>query len=189
MGWTNPERKKQYQQDWYLRNKERTKEARAAWGKANRKKTYEYVKAWERRHPLRSMFQKAKSGAKPRGLEFTITMDDLTWPTHCPILGIELCYERDKKKPHRDDYPTFDRWENSKGYVPGNVFIVSWRANRMKWHSTAEELEAILRYMKEKPSLVGVPVWQPNNHLGGEGHRVIRIRRSYPEVTFDGNVG
>jgi hypothetical protein len=150
------ERARQYRHEWYLQNKERTKEARAAWGKANREKTNGYVKEWEKRNPLRSMFHKAKACAKPRGLEFTITLEDLVWPVHCPILGIKLCYERDKKTPHRDDYPTFDRWDNSKGYVPGNVFIISWRANRMKWHSTLEELEAIVRYMKERPSLAGI---------------------------------
>jgi hypothetical protein len=147
------EKKKQYQAAWYQANKERTKEANNAWGKANRDKTREYVKAWERRHPLRAMFQHAKSSAKGRGLEFTLTMDDLAWPAHCPIFGIELCYDRDKKTPHRDNYPTLDRWDNSKGYVPGNVFVISWLANRMKWHATIEQLEAILRYMKEKPSL------------------------------------
>ena len=112
----------------------------------------------EKRNPLRYLFQKSKATAKQRGLEFTITLDDLTWPTHCPILGIKLCYERDKKQPHRDDYPTFDRWDNSKGYTPGNVFVISWRANRMKWHSTIEELEAIVRYMKERSSMNGVQV-------------------------------
>jgi hypothetical protein len=146
-------RQKERRAAWYQANKERMNAANNAWGKANREKTREYLKAWERRHPLRAMYQHAKSGAKSRGLEFTITMDDLTWPTHCPIFGIKLCYGRDKKTPHMENYPTLDRWDNSKGYVPGNVFVISWLANRMKWHATVEQLEAILRYMKEKPSL------------------------------------
>jgi hypothetical protein len=158
VAWKDPDFAKKYQAAWYQANKERTKGARAAWGKANRDKTREYVKDWGRRYPLRAMYQKAKSSAKPRGIEFTITMDDITWVTHCPIFGIELCYERDKRTPHRGDYPTLDRWDNSKGYVPGNVFVISWLANRMKWHATIEEMETILRYMKTKPSLAGVPV-------------------------------
>jgi hypothetical protein len=148
---------KQRQHEWYLRNKERANAANNAWGKANRAKTYEYVKAWAKRHPLRFMYQKSKSSAKYRGLEFTITLDDIKWVTHCPIFGVELCYDRDKKQPHRDDYPTLDRWDNSKGYVPGNVFVISWHANRMKWHATIKQLEAILAYMKVKPSLDDVP--------------------------------
>jgi hypothetical protein len=116
-------------------------------------KARQYYLAWEARNPQHTMVERAKSSAKQRGLEFAITTGDLVWPTHCSILGIELCYDRDKKTPQRDNYPTLDRWDNSKGYVPGNVFVISWRANRMKWHSTVKELEAILRYMKEKPSL------------------------------------
>lgn len=143
--------KKQYQAAWYQRNKDRHRAQGAEWRAANREKSREYLRVWEKRHPFRSMYQKSKSNAKARGLEFTITIDDLTWPTHCPILGIELCYERDKKMPHRDNYPTLDRLDNSKGYVPGNVFVISWRANRMKWHSTVKELEAILQYMRVKP--------------------------------------
>lgn len=139
--------KKQYQADWYQQHKEQCRVINAAWAKANRPKTREYVIAWEKRHPQRSMLQKSKSNAKARGLEFSITSDDLVWPTHCPILGIELCYDRDKKTPHRDNYPTLDRRDNALGYVPGNVFVISWLANRMKWHSTPEQLRAILAYM------------------------------------------
>ena len=152
------EAQKQRCRVWYLRNKEHANAANSAWGKVNRHKHREYYLTWERRHPLRAMYQRSKSNAKQRKLEFTLTLEDLTWPTHCPILGIELVYERDKKEPHRDNYPTIDRWDNSKGYVSGNVFVISWRANRMKWHSTVEELEAIVQYMRERPSLVGVSV-------------------------------
>jgi hypothetical protein len=161
MGWKDPARMKEYQSAWYQANKERTKDARAEWGKANRDKTREYLKEWEKRHPLRHMFQKAKACAKPRGLEFTITMEGIKWVTHCPIFGIELCYDRDKKTPQRGDYPTLDRWDNDKGYVPGNVFVISWLANRMKWHATIEQIEAILRYMKEKPVLIDVAQFEP----------------------------
>jgi len=146
MPWKDPEEKRQYQQDWYQRNKERTREARSEWGKANRDKTKQYVRDWEQRHPREYMVMKSKHSAKPRGLLHTITVADLTWPTHCPILGIELVYDRDKKTPRRDCYPTLDRHDNNLGYVPGNVFVISWRANRIKWMATAEELMAVARY-------------------------------------------
>jgi hypothetical protein len=48
----------------------------------------------------------------------------------------------------RDNWPSFDRWDNAKGYVPGNVFVISWRANRIKWDCSVAELEAVVAYMK-----------------------------------------
>ncbi len=112
-----------------------------------------YLLAWERNNPRRYMIQKSRHSAKPRGFEHTITEADLVWPTHCPILGLELVYDRDKKTPRRDCYPTLDRRDNALGYVPGNVFVISWRANRIKWMATAEELMAVANYAKH-----GLPI-------------------------------
>ena len=68
--------------------------------------------------------------------EFSILINDIQWPTHCPILGIELDYFAD----HRvENSVSFDRLDPTKGYIPGNVIITSWRANRIKNDGTAEE--------------------------------------------------
>jgi hypothetical protein len=106
----------------------------------------EFYLAWERKNPRHTMLQRSKHTAKSRGFEWNLTMDDIHWPTHCPVLGIELQYDRNKKTPHRDDYPSFDRWDGTKGYVPGNVFVISWRANRIKWNCTLAELRAVADY-------------------------------------------
>lgn len=142
------EKKKQYQAEWYRRNKERTKPAKQAWSQANRHKHREYYLDWEKRNPRRALIQRSRSSAKQRGLEHTISETDIQWPTHCPVLGIELCYDRDKKTAHRDDYPSFDRRDGLKGYVPGNVFVISWRANRIKWNCTLAELKAVVYYIE-----------------------------------------
>ena len=119
-------------------------EKRKAWSQANQHKSYGYQLAWRNKDPRNAMIRGRPFG----GIEFTITEADLNWPNFCPVLGIELSYARDKKTPHRDDYPTLDRWDNDKGYVPGNVFVISWRANRIKWHCTPGELEAVARYAR-----------------------------------------
>jgi len=66
-------------------------------------------------------------------------------PTICPVLGLELDYacilgEKTFKSPFLDllDY--------SKGYVPGNVFIVSNRAGRLRADGTPEEHRQIYEY-------------------------------------------
>lgn len=91
----------------------------------------------------------AKYRAKKRGIEFTIAAIDLEMPSHCPVLGIPIEHGNgDQSYSARDCAPSLDRLDNSKGYVPGNVRVISWRANRLKSDGTIAELEAILKYMK-----------------------------------------
>lgn len=152
MPWKDDAYRKEYMRKYAQRPDQIEK--RKVWSKENRHKNYGYQLAWREKDPRNAMIVKCRSSAKFRGIEFTITEADLSWPNFCPVLGIQLSYTRDKKDKHRDDYPTLDRWDNDKGYVPGNVFVISWRANRIKWHCTPGELEAVARYARHglKPS-------------------------------------
>lgn len=105
-----------------------------------------------RTRPWRAnLIRRARARARKRGLEATIHIEDVQWPTHCPVLGIPLFYpERTgtgicSKRP---DLPTLDRWDNTKGYVPGNVFVVSMRANVLKSDATWAELQAVAEYAR-----------------------------------------
>lgn len=77
--------------------------------------------------------------------EWGIEFGDVKWNTHCPILGYELDYFSNIRQ---ENSPSFDKIDPTKGYVVGNVQIVSWRANRIKNDGTAEEHEKIAKYMK-----------------------------------------
>lgn len=93
----------------------------------------------------------AKYRAKRRGIEFTITPADIEMPAKCPVLGIDIEHgNSDQSLTARDCAPSLDRRDNQKGYLPGNVRVISWRANRLKNDATVEELEAVLRYMKKE---------------------------------------
>lgn len=76
--------------------------------------------------------------------EFTIEFGDLEFPTHCPILGLKLDYFAETRQ---ENSPSFDRIDPSKGYIKGNVAIVSWRANRIKNDGTAEEHYKIAEFI------------------------------------------
>lgn len=78
--------------------------------------------------------------------EWAIEPGDIVWPKVCPVLGIDLDYRGGSRTEHS---ASFDRYDSSKGYVPGNVFIISYRANRIKNNGTAEEHEQIARWMRE----------------------------------------
>lgn len=103
---------------------------------------YENVDNWEvyrfeQIHVIRSRL----SGRKLR--EFNITADDLVYPNFCPILNIPIT-----RKLSRDNFPSVDRVDNSKGYVKGNVRVISHKANRMKQDNTVETLEKLLQYLR-----------------------------------------
>ena len=76
-------------------------------------------------------------------MEHTLTYEDIVIPDTCPALGIPL---------HREDRdtwmnaPSLDRIDNAIGYVPGNVVVVSRRANLLKKDATLEELQAIAKF-------------------------------------------
>lgn len=49
--------------------------------------------------------------------------------------------------PRQAGLPTLDRIDNSKGYVKGNVRVVSYRANTLKGDASLAEMQAVLKYM------------------------------------------
>ncbi len=92
----------------------------------------------------------ARRRAKVAGRKFAITLADLApFPKKCPVLGIRLDYGPKKRAPGQDS-PSIDRIDSSKGYIPGNVWIISWRANSLKNNGQLWEFEALVRAIKEK---------------------------------------
>ena len=65
-------------------------------------------------------------------------------PELCPLLEIPLFIGTKAKKINS---PSIDRIDNSKGYVPGNVRIISNLANSMKGGASSEQLEAFAIYI------------------------------------------
>lgn len=47
-----------------------------------------------------------------------------------------------------DNSASIDRVRPELGYVPGNVVVMSLKANRIKNNATAEELEAVLNFVR-----------------------------------------
>jgi hypothetical protein len=72
---------------------------------------------------------------------------DLELPDLCPVLGIPLDYSFGKGL-RTDNSPSIDKIVPSKGYVPGNCIVISWRANRIKNDGTPEEHKKIADFYK-----------------------------------------
>ena len=101
---------------------------------------------WRVKSPIRWLLILAKYRAKAAGLEFAVTeVDLLSPPSHCPILGIKLKYGTGKRGDPAS--ASIDRKDNKKGYIPGNVAIVSLRANTLKNDGSAAEHRAIANWI------------------------------------------
>jgi hypothetical protein len=103
---------------------------------------------------FRRKFRDRLKDARRRGIEATIRFDEIHWPTHCPVLGIELDYKTKigTRLARNPANPSLDRWDNTKGYVSGNVYVISYRANILKNNANADELESIARYARHGPA-------------------------------------
>lgn len=93
----------------------------------------------------RYLWALSRRRAKEKGLEHTISPEDIQVPDVCPVLQIPLNTYRGGFD--RSSY-SLDRVDSSKGYVPGNVRVLSWRANAIKSNLTVEEVKRLLAYME-----------------------------------------
>lgn len=93
------------------------------------------------------MWRAAKRRAHIKGLDFNIEISDIVIPEICPILEVPLALGT---KNNYEYTPSLDRIDNSKGYIKGNIMVVSKKANSMKNSATPTELQTfctnILRY-------------------------------------------
>lgn len=117
-------------------------------------------KAWSKRSqrnsPHKARFRAKAGTARRQGIEFDLEFDDIIWPELCPVLGIRLDYSYGTKGGHaKKTSPSFDRIDPTKGYVKGNVIIVSLKANAIKQDASAEE---VLRVGQFYQSLLDKPL-------------------------------
>jgi hypothetical protein len=138
----------------------------SAYGREWRVKNPDYMRGWHKRrlaamrddpssleNQLRIavlMIKGAKSRARKHNFECTITPEDLVpLPVHCPVFpDIELVYMNRMKS--RANSASLDRIDPTKGYVFGNVCIISDRANRIKYNGTLAEMRALVDYMEAR---------------------------------------
>lgn len=100
----------------------------------------EYRKAARERRKLKlqeypgyDLLCRARNRAQQKGFEFNLSIDDITIPDVCPVLGTSF---------EKNTYYTMsiDRIDSSKGYVKGNIQVISHKANAMKNSASSDEL-------------------------------------------------
>ena len=116
---------------------------------------------------FKTRFLGKKRNAEMKGIEFTIEPTDIpgvkikekitidsvgrkhtSWeateyPKVCPVLEMKLDWSMNGLQYNS---PSLDRIDPTKGYIPGNVMMMSDIANRMKSNATPEQLKQFCRY-------------------------------------------
>ena len=108
--------------------------------KTNNRSQEENIRLWHKRNPHVNILRSLKHRAKNRGLEFNLTKEDIIIPEVCPILGIPIQSHIGEGRGGRFDSPSVDRIDNNKGYIKGNVWVISQLANAMKSEASPEQL-------------------------------------------------
>jgi len=94
----------------------------------------------------KKMLRRAKQRAKDKGLDFDLSVEDVAIPKFCPILEIELKMHKGRSGGNPNS-PALDRIDNNKGYVKGNVMVMSHLANMMKSSATTEEMVKFAKWV------------------------------------------
>ena len=131
--------KRGYQKTYYQKNKEYYQNLNKEFFDNNP----EYHKKWNRRKPENRLLMSARKRAKEKGLEFNLEITDIVIPPICPVLKVPMVIGTNTA-------PSIDRIDSSKGYVKGNIKIISKRANTIKSDGTIDEHKAIIQYMIER---------------------------------------
>lgn len=145
--------------DFYNHNKTKDgkthhcKECMTAYRKLNAEKTKLYMRelrktnnekvkksrrnSYRNTPPNLKVFYQSKSRANTRNIEFNIEPEDIFIPQECPYLKVPFIIGTKENYQYTH---SLDRIDNDKGYIKGNVEIISKKANSMKNNATNEEL-------------------------------------------------
>jgi hypothetical protein len=139
----NKEKRKEAARQYYYDNKEKVLENVHEYREKNRAVIQEKGRKYYRRNIENRLLNAARSRSKKYGYAFDIEVTDIHVPSHCPLLGIEL-YIAEGRKTAKDNSPSLDRIDSTKGYTKDNVWVISHRANTIKSNATLEEIELLV---------------------------------------------
>lgn len=109
--------------------------------------------AWSVQNPITvqtaNMITNARKRAKDKKIPFDLDSNYIRSivPSHCPVFGIPLEWSTLRNNGHTPlpNSPSLDRIDPDRGYVKGNVWIISNKANMIKSNATHEELKLVTK--------------------------------------------
>lgn len=97
---------------------------------------------WKTKDYVCKIFDRAKSRARLKDREFSISLEDIIISETCPVFGVPM-------KEGTPYAPSIDRKDSNKGYTKDNIQIISTRANILKNNATPKELKLLIKFLEE----------------------------------------
>lgn len=109
----------------------------------------------KKRKHIYNMLYRAKKRAKAKDIPCDVDLEYLCSiaPDICPVLGVELLWDtttKTKRGSPQHASPSLDRVDPNKGYVKGNVAIISNKANMIKCDAKLRELYAVADWLHDR---------------------------------------
>jgi hypothetical protein len=142
----NSEKLKEREKLYRENNPEKEKERKKLYRQNNLEKEKERKKIYYQNNLEKQMIAHARHRAKEKQLPFDLQEGDIMVPEICPVLGIQL---KTGEGNICDTSPSLDRIVPGKGYVKGNVIVVSSKANLIKSNATPEEIIVVGEFYKK----------------------------------------
>ena len=103
------------------------------------------------KYKLQAMVRRAKVRAKKKDIPFTLDWEQLIplAKDKCPYFTEIKLDWGNKEKGITESSPTLDRIIPEKGYVPGNIIVVSNKANGIKSNATPDEIIKVGKFYKK----------------------------------------
>lgn len=99
---------------------------------------------WKNARFETTIVQRSKFRAMKKNIPHNITEEDIIIPEYCPILGVKIEMKRNSKYG-----PSIDQIVPGKGYIKGNIQIISRRANYLKSNITPDEVDLLYRWFED----------------------------------------
>ena len=106
-----------------------------------------------RLNPIPQLIFAFKKSDKTQKVPFDLTVEDIrdllkNSGNICPVLGVKMTIS-ELGSGDTNYSPSFDRIYPKKGYVKGNIVIVSNKANRIKTDATVDEIRKVADFYEK----------------------------------------
>ena len=118
---------------------------------ANKEQILAKEKEKRREKPEILLLRNARERSKNKRVDFSINLRDILVPAKCPVFGISI--ETGTGVLHEGS-PTLDRVIPELGYVPGNVAVISHKANTIKSNGTSAEHRKVADWLDGQSRVV-----------------------------------